>query len=281
MTSNKLEIKKIYVDTRFKTADSKSDSDFSIELPRTFNVPDNVVCYISDLVIPISFSTVDSRNNSLYFKFRHNNVFQNSMLTLTLDSKNYNGTTFTEAFKTKLNATVAPYNFNFDCIYDYTDNLLTIKLNDTRPNKTIPILFEIISDDDLKNGSFNNTPISAPKTLNQILRINKSMIFVEGGSQYKIYIDLHTTRNLYLTSSALASYNVVSNFGNDTIIKKIPVRAGFNEMLFDVGAEGMDYLDVSRRSLRYIDFKLVDSYFNVVDLRNNHFSFSILMEIKH
>ena len=280
MTSNKLEIKKIYVDTRFKTADSKSDSDFSIELPRSFNVPADVVCYIQEIVIPISYSTIDSRNNNLYFKFRHNNVFENLMITL--DSKNYNGTTFTEAMKTKLNAAVQPYNFNFDITYDYTDNLLTIKLIDTRPNKSIPILFEIISDPDLKNGSYNNTPISAPKTLNQILRITKSMMFVEGGSQYRIYIDLHTTRNLYLTSSALSSYNITSNFNvSDTIIKKIPVRASFNEMLFDVGcADGLDYVDVSRRCLRTIDFKLVDSFFNVVDLRNNHFSFSILFEVK-
>jgi len=137
-----------------------------------------------------------------------------------------------------------------------------------------------LSDADLKNGEYNNTPISSPKTLNQILRINANMVFYGNGGQNKIYIDLHTTRNLYLTSSALASYNIVSNFGNDTIIKKIPVRAGFNEMLFDEGADGMDYLDVSRRTLRYIDFKLVDSYFNVVDLRNNHFSFSILFEVK-
>ncbi len=69
MSNNTLEIKKIYVDTRFKTSDSKSDSDFSIELPRSFNVPDNVVAYIDDIVIPVSFSTVDARNNNLVIFF--------------------------------------------------------------------------------------------------------------------------------------------------------------------------------------------------------------------
>ena len=66
MSNNKFEIKKIYVDTRFKTSDSKSDTYFSVELPRSFNVLDNVVAYIDDIVIPVSFSTVDSRNNNLY-----------------------------------------------------------------------------------------------------------------------------------------------------------------------------------------------------------------------
>ena len=49
MSSN-LDIKKVYVDSRFKTANSKSDSDFYIELPRTFNVPDGVVAHTDDLL---------------------------------------------------------------------------------------------------------------------------------------------------------------------------------------------------------------------------------------
>ena len=278
MSNNKLEIKKVYIDSRFKTSDSKSDTDFNIELPRTFNIPDGVVAYIDDIVIPISFSTVDARNNNLYVKFLYDGFYYYKQLTM--DSKNYSGATFAEALKTKLNAAIVPYKLNFETTYDYADNLLSIKVNDTRPVQNTPLVVQFLSDADLKNGGYNNTPISSPKTLNQILRIHTNMVFYGNGGQNKIYIDLHTTRNLYLTSSALASYNIVSNFGNDTIIKKIPVRAGFNEMLFDEGADGMDYMDVSRRTLRYIDFKLVDSYFNVVDLRNNHFSFSILFEVK-
>jgi hypothetical protein len=61
-----LDIKKVYVDTRFKTLDSLSDSNFWIELPRSLNVPDDCVGYIDDIVIPVSWSTVDSRNNQLY-----------------------------------------------------------------------------------------------------------------------------------------------------------------------------------------------------------------------
>ena len=61
-----LDIKKVYIDTRFKTADSLSDCDFFIELPRSLNVPDNTICYITDIVIPVSWHTVDARNNKLY-----------------------------------------------------------------------------------------------------------------------------------------------------------------------------------------------------------------------
>jgi hypothetical protein len=60
-----LDIKKVYVDTRFKTLDSHSDSNFWIGLPRSLNVPDDCVCYIDDIVIPVSWSTVDARKNKL------------------------------------------------------------------------------------------------------------------------------------------------------------------------------------------------------------------------
>ena len=56
-------MQQIYIDSRFRTAGSKSESDFSIELPRSFNVPDGVVAHIDDIVIPVSWSTVDERNN--------------------------------------------------------------------------------------------------------------------------------------------------------------------------------------------------------------------------
>ena len=40
---DKLEIKTLYIDSRFRSADSNSDSDFIVDLPNTFNVPDNTV----------------------------------------------------------------------------------------------------------------------------------------------------------------------------------------------------------------------------------------------
>ena len=64
-----LDIKKVYIDTRFKTPDSKSDSDFFIELPRSLNVPEDTICCVTDIVIPVSWLTIDSRNNKLYLYF--------------------------------------------------------------------------------------------------------------------------------------------------------------------------------------------------------------------
>ena len=47
-----LPIKKIYIDTRFKSSDSRSDSDFKIDLPTTLLMPEDNGFYIDDVCIP-------------------------------------------------------------------------------------------------------------------------------------------------------------------------------------------------------------------------------------
>ena len=44
---------------------------------------------------------------------------------------------------------------------------------------------------------------------------------------------MHTTRNLYLTSSSLGSFNTIPTVKCDCISRRIPVRYNYDEMLFD------------------------------------------------
>jgi hypothetical protein len=274
-----LDIKKVYVDTRWKTSDSKSDSDFSIELPRSFNVPDNVIAYIDDIILPVSFSSINENNNTLYFGYIIPGI-ETTVAIITIDPGNYTGASFAEALKTKLNlwgTTKVPsgtaYVDKFNVTYYQPNNSIMITISDNNW-----ILF-VYCDADLKKGITPFYTIAEPKSLNNVLLINKSTR-IDKASPFITVIDLHAIRNLYLTSSTLCAYNSISNFGNDTIIKKIPVKANYNEMLYHDSGSGFDYLDITPRTLRYIDFKLVDSYFNIVDLRNNHWSFSIIFAQK-
>jgi hypothetical protein len=57
--------------------------------------------------------------------------------------------------------------------------------------------------------------------MNQIIRLTNTTLITNTPSGENIYytnIDLHTTRNLYLHSSVLGSYDTLSNFNMDTII---------------------------------------------------------------
>ena len=89
------------------------------------------------------------------------------------------------------------------------------------------------------------------------------------------YVDLFPIRNLYIVSKALGNYSSMSLNGERGVLKKVPVRASYNELLFDQTILGMDYLDCSNQSLSRIDIKLKDSYGNTINLNGNHWSFSI------
>ena len=116
--------------------------------------------------------------------------------------------------------------------------------------------------------------------MNSIMRIGKYSYKLQPAFPYTAVLDLHTIRNVYMTSSSLCNYNIVSNFSNDVIIKKIPVKSIYGQMLYDSDSNGYVYLDVSKRTLTRIDFKLLDSFGNVLDLRGNHWSFSLVFHEK-
>ena len=46
--SNTLPVKKIYVDSRFRTVDSDSDFNFKIQLGRNIYLPDNCIMHIEN-----------------------------------------------------------------------------------------------------------------------------------------------------------------------------------------------------------------------------------------
>ena len=70
--SSSLTYKKIYVDSKFMTLDSKSTSDFMIELPETLHFDNNTsVFYVDDVSICHSWWTVEENlNNKLYMLYR-------------------------------------------------------------------------------------------------------------------------------------------------------------------------------------------------------------------
>ena len=276
---------KNYIDSRFRTSSSKSESDFSVELPRSFNVPHGVVAHIDDIVIPVSWSTIDARNNTAFVAFSCVGTLRE--YTFEFDSQNYDGAMFASMLTDYLNTAVIGFTHAgvsieplFVCAYDLGENRLTISLTDGSDRSGLvkelaPFGLVFYTDEYLKTES----KLSTLNTINTIIRNTERTIITES-APYVCYLGLFQTRNLYLTSSALCSYDTVSNFGMGTKIKKIPCTAGYNKMIFQSSGSTLDGLDVSKRTLRFLDFKLVDSSFRTIPLQGNHFSFSIVFSQK-
>ena len=93
-----LPIKKLYIDSRFKSGDSVSDSDFKIDLPQNLLMPEGTGFYIDDVSIPVSWCTIDTgRNDTIYFRL--NDVYTTSVIPIG----NYNLVSLNEAIVKTMN----------------------------------------------------------------------------------------------------------------------------------------------------------------------------------
>ncbi len=63
-----LPIRKVYIDSRFKTASSNSDRDCKYELSETIQLPDKCVCFVDDIIIPHSWYNGGTDSNRISVK---------------------------------------------------------------------------------------------------------------------------------------------------------------------------------------------------------------------
>ena len=194
---------------------------------------------------------------------------------IVMEIGNYSGITFAVELQRVVSLTLNPLSLSLDVSYDMQNNKLKFLFSDNRASQTGGSNLVILADSEVLFDGLS--PVTA-NSINSALRLQQSVQLLPGIPYYS-YLDLHTVRNLYLSSSSLGSFNTISKFGSDVIIKKIPVRANYNEMLFDNSESGYDYLEVSKRSLRRIDFRLQDSTGNIINLNNNHWSFSLVFQL--
>ena len=257
-----LPIKKIYVDTRFKSSDSRSDSDFKIDLPTTLLMPEDTGFYIDDVCIPHTWYTVETgRNDKLHFGFNTGNAI------VSIPEGNYTTTTIGVAIATAMNAAIVSNINTFFSNWDKLKNTFVINLADS----LLANRFEIYTDVQLK--AMNSAALGS--SINSLIKNytskgDNNSPFVSG------YVDMIPTRNVYLCCSGLGNFNTVTLNGNRNVVKKIPVNANPGDMIFDQTVTGMDYLDCSSQTLSRISFQLTDAYGNVINLHENHFSFSIV-----
>ena len=112
--------KKTYVDSIFRTRDSKSDSDFKFELNEPLDLPDNTVCYVGDISIPHTWRTIESHNNIFYIIFKMEYLIGGGSETvvaynydpyvLTLPEGNYTGANLAIAIQELLNGFAVTFN---------------------------------------------------------------------------------------------------------------------------------------------------------------------------
>ena len=110
-----LPIKKMYIDSRNRTADSISSSNFKMELDHTLQMPDNTVFFVTDVVLAHVFQLIETGvNDRLYYKYSAPSVTNQSSINayyiiITLPSGGQPlGTSLASEIQTAMNANVDP-----------------------------------------------------------------------------------------------------------------------------------------------------------------------------
>ena len=256
-----LEVKKIYVDSRYRTADSVDDNDFKIQLARNIYLPEKCVMHIENIVMSHSWYSIEENiNDIIYVK-----LGSSSYLTAQLPSNNYTGASLASTLANALGN-------GFVVVYDLNKNRFTISNTQT---------FKILTDSELATG-LNNTfgasyNRSSPNSCNDIITnkvVNSGTTFVSG------MLNLNGFRALYISSSTLSSYNTLGAKGENNIIKKVPVNADFGYICVDQHVSDHDFLPVERMTLNTIDFQVRDVRGNLVPFHGSPISFTIVFSLQ-
>ena len=164
-----LKYKKIYIDTRYKTSDSKSTSDFKINLPETLSFENNTCFYIDDITIPHSWESIEDFNNKLYlYLSQDGNPDNKYSFIISITNGNYTGPDFVIELQNKLRAATNALSVNlFNVSYNFKNNNITISMPYSGYS------FKILTPLDLTT-SLNNTFISLydksnPNDINEVL----------------------------------------------------------------------------------------------------------------
>ena len=273
-----LKLKKIYVDSKYKTINSVSTSQFSIQLPETIYMPDSSVFYISDVCIPHSWYTIEENVNDKFYLQINDDNFTFDVI-LTLDSKNYTGgdlaveilsqlnklTNFTNKFTITYDS--SRHDIIIMCDFGYTFKVLTKNDISTKLNNTWAGIY------------YDNTNPHDINTYMLKLTDGVSPLYTSVNYFKSLGLDLQPIRNIYLSSPNLGNFSTLGPNGQSNIINKIPVNANYNSMVFDNMTSSNDFLDCSKQTLKNIEFSIENSRGEIINLHGQEVSFSIIFDI--
>ena len=102
------------------------------------------------------------------------------------------------------------------------------------------------------------------------LRYNSLIPYVSGS------INLQPFNNIYIHGSNLCNYNTIGPQNERTVLKKVPVSADYNHMIFDQCVLINDYNDCGNNTIKTLFFSLKSSRGDVIPLNGCNWSFSLV-----
>ena len=130
-------IKEVYIDSRYKTSDSTSHSDFKFEIKEGLDLPDSTVFDVDDISIPLTWYTIEYYSSIMYIEMSNQDLILRYSL-ITVPRGNCTASSLASVIESLLQTRFPDYGFS--CIDNR--NAGTFKI--TNPND---LSFRILTDE--------------------------------------------------------------------------------------------------------------------------------------
>ena len=279
--SSKLTYKKVLVDSAFRLPQSRSSSDFVIELDENMECPDDTRLHITEVSIPATFKTTEiGFFEYLYIMvFDSNDVFVKNF-RVYLGNRIYFAEQMAFDMNEGMNNNTTDLNAGGIFVYSYSSATRTVefKIKDGLNYK-----LKIPTDTELSNyvnNTWNTTQAnydsSKPLSINYLLSnyVPSSPLTVWTSS----YLNLVPFRAIYINSPELADHHLMSpSTYSSSIIRKVLVNSQLGGIINDTSAPlSEDYIDVGGKNLKRLSFRITDDKSNTLNLYDIPCQFSLV-----
>ena len=271
-----LKFKKVYIDSYYKV--SGTSSNFTIDLPETVQLEDNMLCQIHEVSIPHSWYSINSTNNNLYF-------MEGILPPATPQGINYRkkalpvGNYTAQELATQIATTMNAYDSggrtnSFSATYSSFSNNIEIISNYPE------VIYTILTDADVLQDTERFVETVDANNLNSINRVLGVYTTSFDASTNVVpyitgFIDLTPVKNIYLHCNEISNYNQLTVAGNSSIIKKINVTVPYLGIINYNELSPEDYIDCSNKLFRRLNFRLTNHLNQVVNLNEVNISFTL------
>ena len=263
-------IRKIYIDSRYKTNDSASASDFRFQLNKNAFMPVGSEFCIDEINIPYAWNTIElNSNDTMYIVLYPSDISgPPTYVSIRITPKRYNGAELATEISAKLNVITNGWTVS----YNTSANTLTI-------DSASMALFKVLSDAELAKVPSTAFPTMNPydfKSCNDILQIFPNT----GSGRIGVpvisgFMNLLNYQDLYISSATLGNFDVMGARGENSVIRKVCVDSAWGFSIVDKDLHSIDWMSCSKIALSTLDFQLRDVRGNIVPLHGAHLSFTI------
>ena len=211
-----LPIKKLYIDSKARTVDSKSTTNFAVDLKESLPMPDDASFIVADIMIPHTWYLISpDQNRTLYIKEDLGGGQSGQYLyEVTLPYGSYNGPALEAAISNALNHSTPPLQFNYTVQWNpVTENINIIP--DSSVNGS-PKYFRLLTDNDVNTAFVSNFGKQAPSQINALLgNVGTSKLYTVNSPYSSKRVDFNKIKYLFLKSPNLGTFQTMGSFARE------------------------------------------------------------------